>query len=103
MKARWWSPRRGLLPWVREVHYAMGTLLDIQLYHEQPEIGLSLLRQACQEARRLEALLSRHAPGSELSRLNGRAGRGPTAVSPELFELLAAAQRWAGAVPAPSG
>jgi FAD:protein FMN transferase len=96
MKARWWSLRRGLgLTLVREVHYAMGTLLDVQLYHKQPEAGLLILRQACQEARRLEVLLSGHAPGSELSLLNGQAGRGPMPVSPELFDLLQAAQQWA--------
>jgi thiamine biosynthesis lipoprotein len=80
---------------VREVHYAMGTLLDVQLYHKQPEVGLRLVRQACQEARRLEALLSRHAPGSDVSRLNGRVGRGPLSIAPELFDLLRAAQQWA--------
>jgi FAD:protein FMN transferase len=95
MKARWWSLRRCRdLTLVREVHYAMGTLLDVQLYHNQPEAGLFILRQACQEARRLEALLSWHAPGSELSRLNGQAGQGPISVSPELFDLLKAAQHW---------
>jgi FAD:protein FMN transferase len=80
---------------VREVHYAMGTLLDVQLYHQHTEVGLRLLRHACQEVRRLEALLSRHAPESELSQLNRRAGRGPMLISPELFDLLRAAQQWA--------
>jgi thiamine biosynthesis lipoprotein len=95
MPRRWpWRQDRGR-PLLREVHYAMGTLLDIQLYHEQPTAGLRLLRQACQEARRLEALFSRHLPASELSRLNARAGRGAMMISPELFEVLRAAQAWA--------
>jgi FAD:protein FMN transferase len=96
MKPRWWALRRRLeLTLVREVHYAMGTLLDVQLYHRQPQAGLRLIRQACQEARRLEVLLSRHMPESELSRLNGHAGQGPISVSPELFDVLQAAQHWA--------
>jgi FAD:protein FMN transferase len=96
MKPRWWSLRRGLgLTLVREVHYAMATLLDVQLYHKQPKAGLRLIRQACQEARRLEVLLSRHRPESELSRLNDHAGREPIPVSPELFDVLQAAQYWA--------
>lgn len=96
MKPRWWSLRRGLgLTLVREVHYAMGALLDVQIYHKQPETGLRLIRHACQEARRLEALLSRHTPESELSHLNGHAGRGPISVSPELFDLLQIARHWA--------
>jgi FAD:protein FMN transferase len=96
MKPRWWSLRRGLgLTLVREVHYAMGALIDVQIYHKQPETGLRLIRQACQEARRLESLLSRHTPESELSHLNGHAGRGPISVAPELFDLLQTAQHWA--------
>lgn len=80
---------------VREVHYAMGTLLDVTLYHAEPGLGLAILREACQEARRLESLLSRHLPGSELSRLNGRAGVGPMAVSRDLARLLTMARHWA--------
>jgi FAD:protein FMN transferase len=80
---------------VREVHYAMGTLLDVMLYHEEREVGLGLLREACRETHRLETLLSRHLPTSELSRLNARAGQGPGMVSVELFDLLAVARQWA--------
>ncbi len=88
---------RGLpgLTLVREVHYAMGTLLDVTLYHEEGEVGLSLLRAACRETQRLETLLSRHLPTSELSRLNARAGQGPGMVSAELLDLLAVARQWA--------
>jgi thiamine biosynthesis lipoprotein len=80
---------------IREVHYVMGTLLDVTLYHADREVGLKILRAACREARRLEALLSRHLPTSELSRLNARAGQGPCEVSPGLFNLLATACWWA--------
>jgi thiamine biosynthesis lipoprotein len=80
---------------VREVHYAMGTLLDVTLYHQERDVGLSFLREACRETQRLETLLSRHLPTSELSRLNARAGQGPGMVSAELFELLAVARQWA--------
>ncbi len=90
---RWARRRPSGLTLVREVHYAMGTLLDVRLYHAEPDLGLAILREACREARRLEGLLSRHLPGSELSRLNAHAGQGLHVVSPELFDLLAAAQR----------
>jgi FAD:protein FMN transferase len=96
MTPRWWPlRRRQRLTLIREVHYAMGTLLDIQLYHEFPDMGARLLRQACQEVRRLEALFSRHVPTSELSRLNRQAGRGPILIAPELFDLLRTARQWA--------
>lgn len=88
---------RGLsgLTLVREVHYAMGTLLDVTLYHRERDGGLSILREACRETQRLETLLSRHLPTSELSHLNARAGQGPSMVSAELVDLLAVARQWA--------
>jgi FAD:protein FMN transferase len=96
MTPRWWPLRpRQRMTRIGEVHYAMGTLLDIQLYHESPDTGARLLRQACQEVRRLEALFSRHLPASELSRLNRWAGRGAILIAPELFDLLHTARQWA--------
>ena len=96
MIARWRPFRRLPKPaLIREVHYAMGTLLDVALYHTDREVGLKILREACREARRLEALLSYHLPTSELSRLNARAGQGPCDVSPELFGILSTAHWWA--------
>ncbi len=47
------------------------------------------------EIRRLDALLSRHDPASELSRLNASEGM---AVSPELFEVLEQGRILAGGV-----
>ncbi len=73
---------------VREIHYVMGTLLDIVLLDLPQEQGKRLLRQGFQEVRRLERLLSAHDPESALSRLNFQAGRGPVRVDPELWQLL---------------
>jgi thiamine biosynthesis lipoprotein len=96
MIVRWRSLRRAQKrSLIREVHFAMGTLLDVALYHADREVGLKILREACREARRLEALLSYHLPTSELSRLNARAGHSPCEVSPELFRVLSTAHRWA--------
>jgi thiamine biosynthesis lipoprotein len=98
MKARWRPFRRLPKPGlIQEVHYAMGTLLDVALYHVDRAAGLKILRGACREARRLEALLSAHLPTSELSQLNARAGQGACEVSPELFGILSMAQRTHGA------
>jgi thiamine biosynthesis lipoprotein len=92
-----WRPFRRLpkLCLVREVHYAMGTLLDVALYHADRIVGLAILREACREARRLETLLSRYLPTSELSHVNARAGQGVCDVSPEFFRVLSTAHRWA--------
>ncbi|MFQ5684702.1 MAG: FAD:protein FMN transferase [Candidatus Binatia bacterium] len=77
---------------VREIHYVMGTLMDVVLLGLPQAQGKRLLRQGFQEVRRLERLLSAHDPESALSRLNFQAGRGPVKVDPELWQLLQACQ-----------
>ena len=73
---------------LREIHYVMGTLLDITLHHETEEEGKRLLRRCFQEARRLEEVFSTHDDGSDLSRLNRHAGLGPFEISGELWSAL---------------
>lgn len=75
---------------LREVHYVMGTLLDMTLFHEDHEEGKRILRRCFQEARRLEALFSAYEEDSALSRLNRQAGLGPVEVEEELFTILSA-------------
>ncbi len=73
---------------LREIHYVMGTLLDITLFGVEPDFGRTLLRRGFREARRLEGLFSAHDEESSLSRLNRMAGRGPVEVEEDLFVLL---------------
>jgi len=74
---------------LRAMHYIMGTLLDCTLFDLPAARGRALLSQGVHEVRRLERLLSVHAPDSALSQLNRQAGRGPVQVEPELWQLLA--------------
>ncbi len=74
---------------VREVHFQMGTFLEVTLWHNEPETAKRLIRDAVQEAHRLDAILSNYDPDSALSRLNRHAGAGSMRVPVELFELLA--------------
>lgn len=76
---------------VREVHYQMGTLLDITIWHSDVEEGKKILRRAVQEIHRLEEILSHYDPQSSLSLLNRQAGQGRAKIDPELFQLLAMA------------
>jgi len=78
---------------LREVHYVMGTLLDIAVFEEDRERGKRILRRCFQEARRLEELFSVHDEESTLSQLNRRAGLGSVEVGEELFAILQAAMR----------
>ncbi|MBI3989300.1 MAG: FAD:protein FMN transferase [candidate division NC10 bacterium] len=80
---------------IQEIHYVMGTLLDIALFGVEPAMGRTLLRRCFREAKRLEHLLSAHDEESALSRLNRMAGRGPVEVEKDLFALLqVAAGSW---------
>ena len=87
-------PARSLaeLREVREVHYQMGTFLELTVWHSQPEKAQRLIRDAVQEVHRLDLLLSNYDSESALSRLNAHAGGGATRVPPELFELLKTAR-----------
>jgi thiamine biosynthesis lipoprotein len=73
---------------IREIHYCMGTLLDLTLFAVHEQAARQLLRRCFTEARRLERLLSAHDPGSALSQLNRHAGHGPMRVEGELWHLL---------------
>jgi thiamine biosynthesis lipoprotein len=77
---------------VREVHFQMGTFLEVILWHHEPQTAKRLIRDAVQEARRLDAILSNYDPDSALSRLNRHAGAGSMRVPVELFELLSSSR-----------
>jgi thiamine biosynthesis lipoprotein len=67
--------------------YAMGTVLEVSL-HGPDEAALLRARDAVfAVAERLDGLLSRYEPTSDVSRLNGSAGR-PVRVDPTVASLL---------------
>jgi thiamine biosynthesis lipoprotein len=73
---------------LREIHYVMGTLLDITRHHDTEEERKRLLRRCFQEARRLEEVFSTHDDDSDLSRLNQHAGLGPCEINREVWSAL---------------
>jgi thiamine biosynthesis lipoprotein len=78
---------------VREVHYQMGTFLELTIWHSEPQAARSTIRAATQEVHRLEEILSNFDADSAVSQLNQRAGKGGARVPPELYELLQMARR----------
>ncbi len=66
----------------------MGTVARITLYAPDTDRAVAAFRAAFDLLDRLDARLSDYRPASELMRLSQRAGEGPVAVSPELFEVL---------------
>ena len=77
---------------VREVHYQMGTFLDLTLWHAEPEKAQRIIRDAVREVHRLEEILTNYDPESAVSKFNAAAGTGPMHVPTELFDLLKTAR-----------
>jgi thiamine biosynthesis lipoprotein len=79
---------------VREVHYQMGTFLELTVWHEEPELAKRVIREGVREVHRLEEILSNFDPSSSVSKLNRQAGSGAMSVAAELFEVLEIAKRF---------
>ncbi len=86
-------PPEQAAPAIRS-HPAMATLVAIKLYVEEEEAG-PFAAAAFAEIDRIDSLMSRHSPASELSRINRLAARQPLAVSPEMALVLERSQHFA--------
>jgi thiamine biosynthesis lipoprotein len=67
---------------------AMGTVFTIYLYADNEQHADALFAMAFEEVQRLDQTLSNYNPQSELSRINGLAGRETVTTDPEMFSLL---------------
>lgn len=78
---------------------AMGTLFEVLLRGEDAEHLTAVADAVLDEIQRIERLLSRFDPRSEISRINHLAGREPVLLDHELAALLQTcfeAQQWTG-------
>ncbi len=73
----------------------LGTQVDIVVAHPQGAGTAAQLEQAFAEMQRLERLMSRFDPDSQVSLINRQAGGASVAVAPELMAVLQDAQRLA--------
>jgi thiamine biosynthesis lipoprotein len=71
----------------------MGTRVTIKLWADTPARAERASRAAFDVFRALDAMMSDYKPDSELSRLSDAAGKGPRAVSPELYDVLLESKR----------
>jgi thiamine biosynthesis lipoprotein len=69
-------------------HCAMGTVMTHKAFGRHAEDGLAAV---CREIARIEGLLSRFFPDSDVSRVNRSAGIRSEKVSPETYEVLSQA------------
>jgi len=73
-------------PSKQKTQYAMGTLMAHSAFGAEAEPAVDAV---CWMVDRLERLMSRFLPGSDISRINLSAGISPEKVSEETFEVLA--------------
>lgn len=75
---------------------AMGTVMTHRAFGAQPEKSLHAV---CAEVARIEGLLSRFLPGSDISRVNGWAGVRSEKVRAETYEVLSQAVEFSQGFP----
>ncbi len=86
------SPMQDYFPERKLFHgfvpLVMGTKLDALLVGPERSVSAALWERAVSEAQRLNAMLNRFDPLSEVSRLNAAADSGEVAVSEDLLSLI---------------
>jgi thiamine biosynthesis lipoprotein len=75
------------------LHQAMATEFWLQMADEQASYMRQAARACWDELDRLESLLSRHVPSSDISRLNRLPPGQPLSVDPDTYDCLDLAQR----------
>jgi len=73
---------------VKNVRPYMGTLVEITVIGRDRERLLRATNKAFAEFQRIEELMSPYKEGSDISRLNRKAGEGKIKVSPEVLDIL---------------
>lgn len=66
----------------------MGTAINVELWHEDPEQGRAQIHAVMDEMHRIDDLMSTYKSDSELSRVNASAATVPVPVSNELLSLI---------------
>ena len=75
----------------------MGTVAELAVVHREPHFAHGALDAAVAELRRVEALMTRFQPTSDVGRVNAAAHGHPTGIDLETATVLAAALEWAAA------
>lgn len=81
---------------LKRFHFAephMGTTFQVTLYAAEEPTARSAARDAFARAAQLDEMMSDYRPSSQLMRLCRQAGGPPVQVSPELFQVLAEAEK----------
>jgi thiamine biosynthesis lipoprotein len=79
------SERKVILSPVKKTEFLLGTVISLQVYHEDTE---EIIDQAFQMVKDLEARITVNQAGSEVDQVNDSSGIAPVKVSPEIFQLI---------------
>jgi thiamine biosynthesis lipoprotein len=88
---------RGRKKLVRRTIPVMGTFGELAVVHNDEAYAQSAIDAAFQELRRVEGLLTRFQPESDVGRVNRLAFQSPQSVSAETVAVLESGRRWAEA------
>jgi thiamine biosynthesis lipoprotein len=79
---------RASAGWVLREEAIMGTAIRVELWAEDRRSGEAAAAAVMDEMHRIDRAMSPHKAGSELSRINRDAARGPLVLSEEMFQLI---------------
>lgn len=79
---------RAYAEWLSDEQAIMGTMVRVELWHEDAEEGKAAIAAVMDEMRRIDRLMSTYLEDSELSRVNREAAAKSVTVSRELFDLI---------------
>ena len=78
--------------WVGDSRPLMGTEVSVYLWHDDPEVGQSLVDLVFAEAARIDRLMSTYKEDSRISEINRSAADEPIVAGDELFQLIRRSQ-----------
>ena len=81
-------PGSALAEWYTEQAAIMGTAINVELWHDNEQLGRALTDAVMAEMNRIDELMSTYKPDSELSYINAHASEGPVTASSELLKLI---------------
>jgi len=82
------QPSVSLAGWYKKQQAVMGTVIRVELWHENPLLAQQGIDAIMREMKRIDRLMSPYIKTSELSIVNRDAAIKPVTISDELFKLI---------------
>lgn len=83
------SPPFALAEWYKKEQAIMGTVIRVELWHENEASARQLIAAVMEEMHRIDRLMSPYKDNSSLSRINKTAASRPVKIEKELYDLIA--------------